>query len=595
MMSSDSKWRRWWVTGLFMAWLGVLGAAEPESGPPSPPVPPAAPSAPVPAVAPAEPVPRAEPVAKPPPADKAVTPTPRVRLHEVVSVGGTARVQADEQSESVVVINGDAEIDGQVKGDVVVVFGRLKLNGSVSGDVVVVLGEAEIEGRVSGDVVLPFTTAKVGPTAVLRGGLLCVGASPDIHVSASLRENPEVITLGPLMNVLAWGRDYILQGVVWLRPFPPRVGWAWVVAGGFLAFHLALALVMGGTMRSCMRILREQPARSFLVGLLACLLVGPVSLLLSFTVIALPLIWLVFLAFCTFGRVAVYGAVGSGFGRSGDTGPFVHPVPAVLLGSLLFYVSYMIPVVGYLVYWLVVPWGVGACLIRLFESLRREGASGSGHAGAAGAGGLPQAPSAPLPTAAFMSVEPGPGPGAAAAAALADGLPGPATHAAVGDPPALPTSPTAASELPPRTPPPPSPSQAPFFGGTEAVMLPRVGCGPRFGAALIDVILLAIVNGIFLWGTARGFWGLLALYHLGMWGWRGTTLGGTILGLRVVRVDGRPMDWSTAAVRMLASVISLVPLGLGFVWASWDEQSQSWHDRIAGTTIVRSDRPRPLV
>ncbi len=40
--------------------------------------------------------------------------------------------------------------------------------------------------------------------------------------------------------------------------------------------------------------------------------------------------------------------------------------------------------------------------------------------------------------------------------------------------------------------------------------------------------------------------------------------------------------------RQLAMFISLVPLGLGFWWMLWDPRRQTWHDKIAGTVVVRS-------
>jgi len=125
-------------------------------------------------------------------------------------------------------------------------------------------------------------------------------------------------------------------------------------------------------------------------------------------------------------------------------------------------------------------------------------------------------------------------------------------------------------------------------------MAPRVGFLPRFGAALIDIVVVAFVNG-FTFGEVKSFWVLLAVYHLVLWAWKGSTLGGSILGLRLIRLDGRPVDWATAAVRVLGSIVSLIPFGLGFFWASWDDHAQSWHDRIAGTTIVKADRQAALV
>jgi uncharacterized RDD family membrane protein YckC len=122
----------------------------------------------------------------------------------------------------------------------------------------------------------------------------------------------------------------------------------------------------------------------------------------------------------------------------------------------------------------------------------------------------------------------------------------------------------------------------------ELSAAPRVAFLPRFGAAVIDLVLIGFINAI-TFGEFSSFWLLVAAYHAIMWAWKGTTLGGAVLGLRLIRLDGRRVDWQTAVVRVLGSLVSLLPLGLGFFWVSWDDHFQSWHDRIAGTTIVRAD------
>lgn len=515
------------------------------------------------------------------PSPTAEEPRERQRLDQIVAVGGDAIVSSNQTAEGVVVVRGSAKIDGDVDGDVVVVLGKLTVTGRVHGDVVVVMGEAVINGQVDGELAAILTRAKLGSAARIRGNTAAIGVRPDIDAGAQIHGSPEIVTLGPIMQYLEWAKDYLFQGVFYLRPFPPRLGWVWVLAGIFLAFHLVLALVFGGAMRGCMDTLRDQPARSFLIGLLACVLIGPVSLLLSFTVVATPLLWLAFFAISVFGRVAVYAAAGAGAGRLAGNQALSSPVPAVLVGSALFYVSYMVPLLGLLTYWLVLPWGVGAVLIRMSEALRRERRTGSTAA-------RPPIGADPL----------------ASAQDLAAGRPGPATHAIVGgaEPPTMAEesmkasapgegsgqeSGPKASAVPPIVP-------IPALATVDLTTSQRVAFWPRCGATLIDVLVVAFINFITV-RSGSGFWVLLALYHFGMWGWKGTTLGGTVLGLRVIRVDGRPLDWQTAGVRVLGSIVSMLPLGLGFFWVSWDDQFQSWHDRIAGTTIVRSERRMALV
>jgi uncharacterized RDD family membrane protein YckC len=128
---------------------------------------------------------------------------------------------------------------------------------------------------------------------------------------------------------------------------------------------------------------------------------------------------------------------------------------------------------------------------------------------------------------------------------------------------------------------------------TELLFLPRAGFWERMGAAFLDVMLIAVVNGL-INGGALGF--LIALaYFAGMWTWRGTTIGGIVLNLRVVRYDGRPMSFAVALVRSLMAAFSVIVLFLGFLWVAFTEDRQAWHDKIAGTIVVRQPRGMPLL
>ena len=87
---------------------------------------------------------------------------------------------------------------------------------------------------------------------------------------------------------------------------------------------------------------------------------------------------------------------------------------------------------------------------------------------------------------------------------------------------------------------------------------------------------------------------LLVAYHVAFWLWKATTLGGIICQLRVVRVDGAPLRFVDALVRGLVGVFSILAFGLGALWILRDPERQSWHDKVAGTAVVRVPRNFPL-
>ena len=107
----------------------------------------------------------------------------------------------------------------------------------------------------------------------------------------------------------------------------------------------------------------------------------------------------------------------------------------------------------------------------------------------------------------------------------------------------------------------------------------------RVAAGALDFIPMICL------GAAAGVGGRVTLlvflvYCVVMWILRSSTVGGMVCRIRVIRLDGGPLAPSDAVVRGLASVFSFAFLGLGWLWAAWDERKQAWHDRAAGTIVV---------
>jgi uncharacterized RDD family membrane protein YckC len=62
------------------------------------------------------------------------------------------------------------------------------------------------------------------------------------------------------------------------------------------------------------------------------------------------------------------------------------------------------------------------------------------------------------------------------------------------------------------------------------------------------------------------------------------------VGLRVVRMQGTELRFIDALVRGFGSVFSIVALGIGCFWMLQDPERQMWHDKIAGTLVVKVPR-----
>lgn len=67
----------------------------------------------------------------------------------------------------------------------------------------------------------------------------------------------------------------------------------------------------------------------------------------------------------------------------------------------------------------------------------------------------------------------------------------------------------------------------------------------------------------------------------------GRSFGKRFIGLRIVRLDGAPIDYRTAILRHLVGYpLALLTLGIGMLWILWDEQQQGLHDKLAKTIVV---------
>jgi len=80
----------------------------------------------------------------------------------------------------------------------------------------------------------------------------------------------------------------------------------------------------------------------------------------------------------------------------------------------------------------------------------------------------------------------------------------------------------------------------------------------------------------------------VVLYGLLFWATTGQTPGKAVMGVRIVRVSGRPMNLITAGRRSLGYVLSFASIGLGFLFILSDDRRQGWHDKIAGTVVIYS-------
>ena len=75
-------------------------------------------------------------------------------------------------------------------------------------------------------------------------------------------------------------------------------------------------------------------------------------------------------------------------------------------------------------------------------------------------------------------------------------------------------------------------------------------------------------------------------FFVGFWSGPGRTLGMQSWRLQLENDEGEVPSIAQASLRFLASLLSWLPLGLGFLWQLWDHEKLTWHDRISHTRVV---------
>ncbi len=132
-----------------------------------------------------------------------------------------------------------------------------------------------------------------------------------------------------------------------------------------------------------------------------------------------------------------------------------------------------------------------------------------------------------------------------------------------------------------------------------------VGFWPRLGATIIDSILLSMILYPLLYtiygkqyltgehiiaggGDFIVSYVVPAIAIIAFWVYKSATPGK--MAIRATIVDaktGLQPSKGQLIGRYFAYYISTIPLCLGFLWIAWDPKKQGWHDKLAGTVVVR--------
>lgn len=139
--------------------------------------------------------------------------------------------------------------------------------------------------------------------------------------------------------------------------------------------------------------------------------------------------------------------------------------------------------------------------------------------------------------------------------------------------------------------------------------LEYAGFWARCGAMLIDTLVLLLVTiplTVVIYGTldrqgehlVMGSWDVIinwlfpVVFVILFWRYKGATPGKMITSMKVVDAKtGLIPGFGQSALRYAGYFVSVLPFMLGFFWIAIDKKKQGWHDKIAGTVVIRLKRP----
>src|SRR5512138_1816297 len=479
----------------------------------------------------------------------------RIHNAEIVRIGDDAHLAKDESANAVVAIFGSATSEGKTRESVVAIFGDARVTGPVAHEVVAIFGDAYVDSEV-GRVSAVFGNLELGPNAVVDGDAVVFAGRLKRHADAVVHGDIDETPFAGEFGQLRWARPWLEQGLLLGRPLAldPGVQWAWWLAFGFLALYVLISLLFSGAVEKCVATFEERPGETVIASLVTLFLSPLFMILLAITVIGavfVPFFMIALFAAGLFGKAVVLATLGRRITRFADSGPLTHVAVATVLGGLLVMGLYLIPALGFILFMIFGILSVGVVAYTLLLATRARSARNE-----------------PTPTGAAAA-------SAAITPAMSEVSEASYAHDATGA--STTTSPSESAA-------PPLPLEA----------LPRADFWVRMGALAIDAVLIAVITRL-IPGEGDIWLVSLAAYGAIMWKLKGTTVGGIICNLRIVRIDGREVDWPTAIVRALGCFLSLVAVGLGFIWIAIDPERQGWHDKIAGTLVVRTPKGTPLV
>ncbi len=131
------------------------------------------------------------------------------------------------------------------------------------------------------------------------------------------------------------------------------------------------------------------------------------------------------------------------------------------------------------------------------------------------------------------------------------------------------------------------------LGGRALGGVEYASFGRRLGGYIIDTIILFVIAGISsvivasVWNSLISF--VISFSYVVLLNANGGTLGKRVLDMRLQnRETGENIGVGMAIVRYFVAIVSGLAILIGYLWCIWDANKQTWHDKAAGSVVVKT-------
>lgn len=297
-----------------------------------------------------------------------------IRVDDIIAAGGDLSLRSGSVTDDVLAAGGKVMLhpEFEVAGSAILSGGEVTINSPIQHELRVAAGRIVLNSVVDGNVKLMGDWIELGPKARLGGNLQYRGENIEISPSAVITGTTSILPADDQDQFERWGKG-------------SAAFFAWFAVAAVLGITLlvvVIALLLPGLMNRSVLLIKQKPLLALGVGFLAIFVLPFTLFMLFVTIVGAPLAMLIaamLFAFTPVGVAASAYFIGMQGRRlirkpADDAPPPTTGVRLIwsAIAIVLILALGMIPIVGGLVWLLVLMFGMGAILVQGGQSLAHD-------------------------------------------------------------------------------------------------------------------------------------------------------------------------------------------------------------------------------